>query len=223
MAVVGDILDATTIRAARGALAQLGDELADAATSHTYDLVRPAGEFPLVALESSVIDTALAGSSSLSVWANDLLCRQRATVGAALLQRGATGSLAAGSQDAIAAGVVVGTSPGIRRWGWDFHAATAFRQVGERGVRVHDPLLFERPVPLSRWMRGIGATAADTTIETPLTAHRGSFGGDMDPALLLDETWDRVPAGYRMPDQLRLDPDGTDTVMARFQAARATA
>ena len=224
MAVAGDILGAATIRAARAGLATLGEDLARAADDVDFDLVGGARELPLVPLPASVVDAALAESSTLSVWANDLLCRQRATVGAALLQRGATGQLAAPAEDAIAAGVVIGTSRGINLWGWDFHAATAYRQVGERGIRVHDPLLFDRPVSLTRWSQAIGTTPSDVMIETPLLAHRPFLdGGDMAPTALLDETWDRIPAGYVMPGELRLDPSGTDTVMQRFRARGAAA
>jgi hypothetical protein len=225
MAVAGDLISASTITAATQRLTTLGTEFSRAATavaragSAAQHAPVPAAAFPFQVLERGAADAALREAGDAAVWANDLLCRQRATLGASLLQRSATGSMRAPVDGAFAAGVVVGCSAGISRWGWDFHAAIAYREEGSRGIRVVDHLLFDRPVPLSRWQQAIGARASDVTIESAFHAYPGTTE---PPTALLQQTWDRIPDGYTLPGELRLTPGGTDTVMQRF-AARSRA
>jgi hypothetical protein len=226
MAVAGELISASTISAATRGLASIGDEFTRAAKLVTkagtpaLHAPVPAASFPLQVLERGAADGAMREVGDVAVWANDLLCRQRATVGASLLQRAVTGSMRAPVDGAFAAGVVVGRSPGISLWGWDFHAAIAYREEGSRGIRVVDHLLFDRPVSLSRWQQAIGARAADVTIESAFHAYPGSTE---PPTVLLQDTWDRIPAGYTLPGELRLDPAGTETVMQRFAKLRSAA
>jgi hypothetical protein len=58
------------------------------------------------------------------------------------------------------------------------------------------------------------------TIESAFHAYPGSTE---PPTVLLQDTWDRIPAGYTLPGELRLDPAGTETVMQRFAKLRSAA
>lgn len=226
MAIAGELISTATISAMTRGLSSFGDEFSRAATSvakagpAAAHAPVPAAAFPFRVLERGAADAAMREAGDLAVWANDLLCRQRATLGASLVQRAVTGSMRGPVDGAFAAGVVVGRSPGISLWGWDFHAAVAYREQGSRGIRVVDHLLFDRPVSLSRWQQAIGAKASDVTIESPFHAYPGTTD---PPSVLLQETWDRIPAGYTLPGELRLDPSGTDTVMQRFAKLRDAA
>jgi hypothetical protein len=75
-------------------------------------------------------------------WVDDGNCYARGIVGAAHVDR-LLGGAVNGPQDAVRAAVaVVPTS--MRRTGWTFHAATAYRSAEDGGIRVIDHLLGAR-------------------------------------------------------------------------------
>jgi hypothetical protein len=105
-------------------------------------------------------------------WVDDGDCFSRGVVGASRVDE-LLGGTATGASDAVHAAVaVVNTS--LRRTGWSFHAATAFRSADDGQVRIVDHLLGGRVGNASgifrvdEWAGHVGRKASDVRIQSML-------------------------------------------------------
>lgn len=109
---------------------------------------------------------------SLVRWVDDGDCLARGAVGAERMDELLRGAVTGGDDARRAAVAVVNTS--LRRTGWSFHAATAFRAAEDDGVKVVDHLLGARVgnasgvFSIDDWAGHIGRRASDVRLQSPL-------------------------------------------------------
>jgi hypothetical protein len=103
-------------------------------------------------------------------WIDDDNCGFRATIGALhVLDRLPPNPKLpeAGVENALTGAVVVATAPRLAGKQWLYHAATVMQPEGAREPMVVDHLLFDRPVPLSRWQRRLRVDDGQVKITDP--------------------------------------------------------
>lgn len=143
-------------------------ELADDLAQHALPVWRPLDLWrtrlaaprllPIAAADALRATEELRG---LVRWVDDGNCHARAVVGAARIDELLDGVLHGPDQAVRAAVAVVPTS--MRRTGWTFHAATAYRSAEDGSVRVIDHLLGARVgnasgnFAIDAWARQAGA------------------------------------------------------------------
>ena len=105
-------------------------------------------------------------------WVDDGDCLARAAIGARRIDELLRGAVTGGDDATHAAVAVVNTS--LRRTGWSFHAATAFRSAEDDGVRIVDHLLGARVgnasgvFGIDDWAAHLGRTASDVRVQSPV-------------------------------------------------------
>ncbi len=164
-------------------LRSLATGLADAAVPmhRPFDLWKSRLAAPnLMPLGAGDAARAVDDLRSLVRWVDDGHCLSRGAIGAARVEQlvggGATfvagGGGTAVTDAAHAAVAVVNTS--LRKTGWSFHAATAFRSADDGGVRIVDHLLGERlgnasgVFRIEDWASAVGRRASDVRIQSPV-------------------------------------------------------
>lgn len=101
---------------------------------------------------------------------NDGECFGRAVHNAAIINEVGRRALGAPAEQATAGDAYAGVALVRRSLGydvdggarqWDFHAVAMHHKVGDFEPTVHDPALFDSPVPLSFWARRIGVHVSE--------------------------------------------------------------
>ena len=229
MAIAGDRITCSIIAAARRTVGGLGADFlttGSKAPSRFAPLHHasgvPSGSFPLQPVPRAVFDDFARETAETFVWTQDHLCRQRARLSAAMLQRSVTGSMAAPADDAFVAGVAIVRSRTTELAVWGSHEAVVVRVAGQRGLQVIDYMLFDRPVSLTRWAEAMGTTAKDVIIGSPFEGATGKrLARDISGDLIA--TWNRIPDGYTMENPLLLSATGSETVIQRIRRNTADA